>query len=121
MEWFQTVSIFLILLLVIFVIVVNSKEEPKYFLWGSYLANDIVPVERIEHINGENVYMAFHDKYTKMVTQSGVGKYYEGLVDQFDISKWDSYNSVPKQAYNFRVCSSKCIKGCTANAKDECL
>jgi hypothetical protein len=138
MEYFQIVALVLIIILVIFVIAGSSKKDSStnteakstdilkedpliYFLWGSYFGKDIVPVERIVQVNGENVYMAFHDKYTKMVSQSGIGKYYEGPVSTFDATKWNTYLTVPSKAYNFRVCSSQCIKGCTDKAQNECL
>jgi hypothetical protein len=37
--------------------------------------------------------------YTKMVSQSGVGKYYRGPISLYNSCKLNSYNTVPSGAY----------------------
>ena len=62
------------------------------FIYGPFvLAN--VPIQAIGTLNtGELVYMIYNDTYTKMVSASGVAKYYKGSIDQFRPEGWNGYS-----------------------------
>jgi hypothetical protein len=58
--------------------------------------NAKVPIQAVRSINGgEAVYMIEDDTYTKMVTASGVPKYYVGAIADFNPANWDSYSPNP--------------------------
>jgi hypothetical protein len=62
-------------------------------LYGPWIGSDMQAQRTFVLPNGEKVYAVFHDVYTKMVTESGVAKYYRGQLNQFLASNWNSYAS----------------------------
>jgi hypothetical protein len=75
-----------------------SREEEKpcaatYYIYGRWMPRDL-PVKVIKTLSsGELVYIAQDDQYTKMVSKSGVAKYYVGLVSEFNKNNWNNYAS----------------------------
>lgn len=46
-----------------------------------------------DRVNGETVYGAEEDGKVKMVTESGVAKYFDGKISQFSPADWNTYKS----------------------------
>ena len=67
---------------------------------GATVGRD-VPVQAVKQLTtGENVYLITDDGYVKMVTESGIPKYFSGTdVNQFDPTKWNSYNQAGVGSY----------------------
>jgi len=62
-------------------------------MYGPWIGFD-APVNVVKALTtGEAVYMIEHQQYTKMVSESGVAKYYVGVIGQFDPNSWNSYAS----------------------------
>jgi hypothetical protein len=65
-------------------------------MYGPWIGPDI-PINTVKALTtGERVYLVQHQQYTKMVSESGVAKYYVGVVDQFDPNLWNSYSDAGK-------------------------
>ena len=62
-------------------------------MYGDWIGRD-TPVQAIKQLTtGENVYMFADAQYVKMVTQSGVAKYFTGTdVNLFNPNSWNSYS-----------------------------
>jgi hypothetical protein len=55
-----------------------------------------IPIDRTVPLpNGEQVYVAQQSTDTKMVSTTGVAKYYKGLSSAFDPSMWNTYANAP--------------------------
>jgi hypothetical protein len=51
-----------------------------------------VPIQAVRYLpSGEPVYLYADHKYTKMVSDRGYGRYYQGTIAQFDGNRWNSY------------------------------
>ena len=70
---------------------ISSTIRPMV-MYGDWIGRD-TPVQTVKQLNtGENVYMIVDDRYVKMVTQSGVAKYFSGTdVNLFNPNSWNSY------------------------------
>lgn len=70
------------------------KDELNYTMYGPYIEQER-KIQLIKNLtNGENVYIIEDDIYTKMVTKSGVAKYYIGKIDKFNSLDWCNYIDV---------------------------
>ena len=94
----------------------------NYFLHGPWIDynTSFRKVGKINKVGQENVYLVEDVGMTKMVSESGVGKYYEGKIQDFDSSKWDTYNKVPEKSYILRVCPANCTNGCSGDNNKVC-
>jgi WSC domain len=92
-----------------------SKPAPGKFMYGPWVAggNKAYLPLNINTEGGKTRYLAFDDKYTKMIDSQGNAKYYEGPISQYEAGNWDSYKSAGKN-YKLRNCpiSPDCAKGC---------
>ena len=80
----------------------RSKWPESKTLYGDWIGNGILAQASKPLLTGERVYMIHStDNYTKMVSESGVGKYYVGDIDKFKAENWDSYSSAG-QGYKIR-------------------
>jgi len=71
----------------------RSKWPESKTLYGNWISEVKAQASK-PLLNGERVYMMHSgDNYTKMVSESGVAKYYTGDIDKFRASDWDSYSS----------------------------
>ena len=74
----------------------DTNTAPTMVMYGDWIApnNAGVPVDAIKKLNtGEDVYMRVDSPYIKMVTTSGVAKYYVGPnVNLFNPNAWNSYS-----------------------------
>ena len=62
------------------------------FMYGNWIGKNM-PIQKSTKLNtGECVYMFADPVYTKMVTESGVAKYYPGPLSLFNANNWNSYN-----------------------------
>jgi len=61
-------------------------------MYGDWIRSD-TPVQAVKQLTtGENVYLIADDGYVKMITQSGVAKYFSGTdVNLFNPNSWNSY------------------------------
>jgi hypothetical protein len=89
----------------------------NYFLHGPWIDwnKSFRKVEKINKVGSDNVYLA-KDGLIKMVSDSGASRYYDGSIEDFDSSKWDTtYNKAPNGSYLLRVCPVNCTEGCDNN------
>jgi hypothetical protein len=95
----------------------EKSAGPNYFLHGPAIDwhKSFKKVDKITKVGSENVYLINHDGYAKMVSDSGVSKYYVGSIQDFDATKWDTYNVGSSGAYILRVCPANCNEGCDSN------
>jgi hypothetical protein len=74
----------------------DTNTAPTMVMYGDWIApnNAGVPVDAIKKLNtGEDVYMRVDSPYIKMVTTSGVAKYFVGPnVNLFNPNAWNSYS-----------------------------
>jgi hypothetical protein len=77
---------------------ISENKENKY-IYGSWIRNQVLITKESVTNTGEKVYIAFDDNYTKMVSQSGVGKYYKGPNSDYKPCDWQKYNNAPSGAY----------------------
>ena len=73
-----------------FILIFNDKLEP--LICGDWIDIPVATVIDL-HTGGEVVYMIENNGYTKMVTSSGVAKYYTGKINQFDAMSWSTYTN----------------------------
>jgi hypothetical protein len=100
----------------------QPSAPSNYFLHGPWIDynTSFRKVGEIKKIGTENVYLIQDGDTTKMVTDSGVGKYYGGKIQDFDSSKWDTYNKTPEKSYILRLCPSNCTNGCSGDNNKVC-
>ena len=71
----------------------QTQTTSQAIMFGPWIGSDI-PVSRIFTLSdGTKVYSIFQQPYTKMVTETGVARYYTGSQDQFNPNSWNSYAS----------------------------
>ncbi len=64
------------------------------YIYGPYVGENL-PIQAVKVLNGsESVYMIEQGIYTKMVTTSGVAKYYTGIITDYKPNNWGSYTNV---------------------------
>ena len=70
------------------------KETQCFIMTGLWIGqpDTIYMIQRLE--NGEKVYMIQESNHVKMVSESGVAKYYIGHILQFQPEKWNEYKNV---------------------------
>ena len=68
-------------------------------IYGSWIRSEVLITKESVTNTGEKVYIAFDDNYTKMVSQSGVGKYYSGPNSDYKPCDWQKYANAPPGAY----------------------
>jgi len=70
----------------------SPKPCPSDFvMYGPWIGTDL-PVKEIATLpTGEPVYLTKQGIHTKLVSQSGVAKYYEGEVSAFNPNNWNTY------------------------------
>jgi len=79
-----------------------AKHKQGKILYGSWIRNPVsVQYESQTHL-GEKVYLTYDDVYTKMVSQTGVGKYYQGPISDYKPCNWNNYSIAPNGAYLIR-------------------
>ena len=61
-------------------------------MYGTWIGFDSPIMSTQTLTTGETVYIIVHGAFTKMVTESGVAKYYAGKISEFRPSNWNSYN-----------------------------
>jgi len=62
-------------------------------MYGPWIAEE-KKVQSIQYLmDGEQVYMIVDGIHTKMVTKTGVAKYYVGKMSDFNIEKWHEYSN----------------------------
>ena len=71
----------------------GNTNYPAVLMYGPYIANAPVAIERTARVGNNTVYMVYNDVYTKMVDSNGVAKYYQGQTNLFNPANWDSYTS----------------------------
>jgi len=70
----------------------RSKWPGSKIMYGPWIGPEQKAQAVKSLLTGEKVYMLYSpDGYTKMVTESGVAKYYVGGIEKFKASDWDSY------------------------------
>lgn len=71
-----------------------AATQKTPFLYGPAITKPGFPAQITFTLNtGEKVYAVFDDNFTKMVSASGVDKYYRGPFSQFNPNNWNSYIS----------------------------
>jgi hypothetical protein len=80
---------------------ITNNGEGKY-MYGPWIANPVLITNESVTPTGEKVYIVFDHIYTKMVSQSGVGKYYQGPISDYKPCNWNSYNTAPQGVYLIR-------------------
>ena len=80
-----------------------SPVKPEFVMYGYWIPGQIRGTTTSRTRSGETIYMVEDGQYTKMVTRSGIGKYYVGKMSQFDPNAWDSYAQAPGGAYNVQL------------------
>ena len=61
-------------------------------MYGPWVKDTLVTTTR-KLTTGETVYLVEDDSYTKMVTESGVAKYYVGKISAFNPNNWNTYSN----------------------------
>lgn len=82
------------------------KEKDKeccYIMYGDYITP--AKPEKIEKLqDGRKVFMKYDHIYTKMVTEDGEARYYQGPVSWFNPANWNSYYVMYEPGkYNVRL------------------
>jgi hypothetical protein len=81
-------------------------RECCYIMYGPWMMTG--KSEQTQKLqDGKLVYMKYEAPYTKMVHQSGEGRYYVGSMGQFRAEKWSTYTLTPRGMYNVRKGSDK--------------
>ena len=63
------------------------------YIYGPWVGENI-PIQAIKLLNGsESIYMVEQGNYTKMVTTSGIAKYYTGIITDYNKNNWGSYTN----------------------------
>ena len=70
----------------------DDQERETVLMYGEYITIPVTITKNLQ--NGDPVYMIEHDGQTKMVTNTGVAKYYTGRIEEFDPMRWDTYTNV---------------------------
>ena len=71
-----------------------AATQKTPFLYGPAITRPGFPAQITFTLNtGEKVYAVYDDNFTKMVSASGVDKYYRGTFSQFNPNNWNSYIS----------------------------
>jgi len=78
-----------------------TKYNTDKYLYGNWISGDLKVQDTRILPNGEEVYIAFDGTYTKMVTQSGVAKYYTGGLELFNPDNWGTYQDAGNN-YKYR-------------------
>jgi len=82
---------------------INNGEGKQ--IYGSWIATARPITHTSVTSTGEKVYIAFDDRYIKMVTQSGEGRYKPTNrqdVAEYNPCNWNSYSIAPRGNYNIR-------------------
>jgi hypothetical protein len=67
-----------------------STNSPT-IMFGPWIGKD-TPIQSVSTLmSGETVYMIETELHTKMVTESGVAKYYNGKMSDFNANNWNTY------------------------------
>jgi len=69
-------------------------------MYGLWIGRDILVTTTRQLTTGETVYLIEDDVYTKMVTESGVAKYYSGKIRAFNPNNWNTYSNA---ANNYKI------------------
>jgi hypothetical protein len=77
--------------------IVDNNE--RRVMYGPWFRGPVLITKESVTQTGEKVWLVFDDRYTKMVSQSGEGKYYVGPVTNYNPCHWNSYSSAPRGAY----------------------
>ena len=81
-------------------------KECCYVMYGPWMLTG--KAERTEKLlDGKLIYMKYEAPYTKMVHQSGEGRYYVGSMGQFRAQNWNTYKLAEPGKYNVRKGTDK--------------
>jgi hypothetical protein len=85
----------------------------SYFMYGPLIENDqkYLPAKLVRE-NGKKFYILEDGQYTKIIDENGVGKYYAGKMNEFNMNKWNSLSNLPSENYKLRKCPVMCAQGC---------
>lgn len=73
-----------------------------FIMYGPWIGSP-GKIDRIDTLtDGKKVYIKMDGGFTKMVHQSGEGRYYSGNISQFNPNNWNIYNVAPQGVYNVR-------------------
>jgi len=70
------------------------KTGVNRVMYGTYIGKDVPVMSTQTLTTGEAVYLIQTEVHTKMVTESGVAKYYVGKIRDFRPGNWNSYGDV---------------------------
>jgi hypothetical protein len=87
----------------------------RFFMFGPWIGS-MKPVDRISREGANTIYMIQDGKHVKMVNNLGEARFYEGSLDQFSSSRWNTYTNANKN-YILRECPMECEKGCDENKR----
>jgi hypothetical protein len=62
-------------------------------MYGPWIGKDVPVATTRKLTTGETVYLIDDTTYTKMVTESGVAKYYVGKISAFNPNNWNTYSN----------------------------
>jgi hypothetical protein len=76
-----------------------SENRENKFMYGVWIGRHVLITKESTTDTGEKVYIIFDNPYTKMVTQSGLGKYYVGDNSRYNPCDWQKYSVAPSGVY----------------------
>ena len=85
---------------------IEISTTESFFMYGPWIGK-YTPIDKISVSTDDNIYMFYDGKYTKMVNDKGIAKYYEGSTDKFSRGKWLTYSDAGDN-YKLRKCDVKC-------------
>jgi hypothetical protein len=72
----------------------GSQKKTPTVMYGPWIGRD-EPIQAASRLpNGETVYLLQSTQYVRMITESGVAKYYVGKMADFDPNSFNSYTDV---------------------------
>lgn len=75
----------------------SLQRQLSAVLYGPWIGprggGEIASSQTVRLSDGTEVFLAYENPYTKMVTRTGIAKYYVGTPSQFNVSSWNSYSS----------------------------
>ena len=77
----------------------------SYLMWGDYIHSyPGIAAQSYSRLNdGTWVYQYFDGTYTKMVSDTGEGRYYKGPISSFNPNSWSTYTLVTAGYYNLNL------------------
>jgi hypothetical protein len=90
----------------------TDTSTKKTFMYGPWIGGNgqkyiEISAENIRsQTDGKKVYLIKQDNNVQMLRSDGVAKYYEGEINNFDYTKWDTYKDVPAGNYKVFHCPS---------------